>query len=391
MFCLTGLFLDKTVIEDGKIVLFVRSPRTGAHCPTCGTNTSRIQKRVERMIKHGFCNEMLVEMSVIVRDFRCQRCGIFRETLPGIDRHRTTEHFRSVVLPKVRDRSFSAVARECGMSAHSLIRSAREFIDQIPVPWPTAPFVLGVDEHSFAGRDLVITLTDITHHKLLGILMDDRNSTLVSWIRNMPKEAKSLIKSVCTDMHSGYRSVAEKELPGVPIVVDKFHVIQHFNFHLGQLRSLYTEHIHKLPKQLLEKNKEDLDDKERAELDLIFKRHPAIAEFWRMKEIVRTMYRLKNPQEAARRYDNLLRGLEFDPRIRWQELYRTLKRWRTCILNYFSHGRVTNAYTEGVHTRIKLLKRISYGFRNKLNYIAKMTLAFIPFLTLMETLKHHLV
>ncbi len=207
----------------------------------------------------------------------------------------------------------------------------------------------------------------------------------------MPKEAKSLIKSVCTDMHSGYRSVAEKELPGVPIVVDKFHVIQHFNFHLGQLRSLYTEHIHKLPKQLLEKNKEDLDDKERAELDLIFKRHPAIAEFWRMKEIVRTMYRLKNPQEAARRYDNLLRGLEFDPRIRWQELYRTLKRWRTCILNYFSHGRVTNAYTEGVHTRIKLLKRISYGFRNKLNYIAKMTLAFIPFLTLMETLKHHLV
>lgn len=385
------MFLDKTVMEDGKIVLFVRSPRKSAHCPKCQVSVTRIQKRVQRNVLHGFCNEMLVALSVTLRDFRCRTCGIFREKLPGIDRRRTTERFRSLVLPKVRDRSFSAVAKEYGMSASSLMRSARDLMDQMPVAWPAVPFVLGIDEHSFAGRDLVITLTDITHHKLLGILMDDRNSTLTAWIRNMPKQAQTLIKSVCIDMHSGYRSVTEKELPGIPIVIDKFHVVQHFNFHLQQLRSLYTDHRSRLPKQLLEKNKEDLDDKERAELDVIFKRHPAIAEFWKMKEIMRTMYRMKKPEDASRKFDNLLQGLECDPRIRWQELYRTLKRWRACILNYFSHGRVTNAYTEGVHTRIKLLKRISYGFRNKLNYIAKMTLAFIPFLTLLEALRHHLV
>lgn len=377
--------------EEEKIILCVRSPRQRALCPECGQSTKRIQKRVRRRIRHGFCDEKMVILEATLRDFRCVRCGIFREVLPGIDRRKTTEHFRSLILPKVRDRSFSAVGKEYGISAMSLIRSARSLIDQIPVTWPNEPFVLGMDEHSFAGRDLVITLTDITHHKLLGILLDDRNSTLIEWIRTIPKEAKSLIKTVCTDMHSGYRSVVEAELPQTPIVVDKFHVIQHFNFHLGQLRSLYSEHKFLLPKQLLEKNKGDLNASEQKRLEAIFKRYPSIAEFWKMKEIMRTIYRMKKPDEARRRFDSLLQGLECDSRARFQELYRTLKRWHKYILNYFSCGRVTNAYTEGVHTRIKLLKRISYGFRNKLNYIAKMTIAFIPFLTLIDVLKHHLV
>nr|MBO2470001.1 hypothetical protein [Bacillota bacterium] len=40
--------------------------------------------------------------------------------------------------------------------------------------------------------------------------------------------------------------------------------------------------------------------------------------------------------------------------------------------------RVSNGYTEGVHTKIKLLKRISYGFRNREIYVRKMLLAFMP-------------
>jgi hypothetical protein len=60
--------------------------------------------------------------------------------------------------------------------------------------------------------------------------------------------------------------------------------------------------------------------------------------------------------------------------VRWG---RTLSRWRKCILNHFI-SRGTNAYTEGAHTKIKLMKRASYGFRNVEVYIKKMLLAFLP-------------
>lgn len=389
LFCLDGLLLEAITEEETGIYLAVRSPRTTAICPKCAQRTRRVEKRAGRTVKHGFCNNQLVWLRLVVRTFRCRSCGGFREAIPGVDRRRTTARFRSLVLPKVRDRSFSAVGREFGLSAHALIDAARQVTADVGQPWPTKPFRLGLDEHSFSGRDLMITLTDTTNRRLIEILRNDRNTTLTAWLQNLPEEAKSLIQSVCIDMRQGYRSVVEDVLPGMPIVIDKFHVIQLFNWHLGQLRLLYTTAAFPLPKKLLEINKEDLAADEDRQLQAIFRRYPAIAEFWRMKEIMRQIYRLHDPQKATRRFDSLLDGLSGDDRLRWQDLSHTLTRWRTEILNYFSHGRTTNAYTEGVHTRIKLLKRISYGFRNKANYIAKMTLAFVPLLTIMETLKHH--
>ena len=42
---------------------------------------------------------------------------------------------------------------------------------------------------------------------------------------------------------------------------------------------------------------------------------------------------------------------------------RTLQRWRREIMGYFELP-ITNGFTEGCHTKIKLLKRLSYGYRN---------------------------
>lgn len=42
---------------------------------------------------------------------------------------------------------------------------------------------------------------------------------------------------------------------------------------------------------------------------------------------------------------------------------RTQRRWRREVLASFHH-RITNGFTEGCHTKIKLLKRLSYGFRD---------------------------
>jgi transposase len=389
LFCLDGLFLDKVETNSDAVLIAVHSPRHSATCPRCNRSTKRIVKKRIRNIKHGFCDNRLVILQITLRSFRCRYCGSFGERIPGIDRRQTTARFRVLVVPKIRDRSFSAVAKDFGLSASSLIRSARELRQSIAIPWPTMPFSLGIDEHSFSGRDLMITLTNVSHHDLLDLLKNDYNITLRNWLQNMPEKAKNLIQAVCIDMRSSYRSVVEKELPGIPIVIDKFHVIQHLNWHLQQLRLLYTNQTFPLPKLLLEKNKEDLRENERTQLQTIFSRYPAIAEFWRMKEIMRRLYRLRDANKATEQFDVLLDGLRGDDRPRWQELHRTLKRWKKYILNYFSAGRITNAYTEGVHTRIKLLKRISYGFRNKTNYIAKMTLAFLPLLTILEALKHH--
>jgi len=388
LFCLEGLLLDRMEVGEKIIDLYVRSPRVFAICPHCAGSTNRIHRRADRVVKHMICDDKVVQLRLTVRNFKCGNCKrIFREYIPGIDGHSTTEHFRQKIIPKVKDRSFRAVAQECSVSSSLLTRYAVGLMNEVGICWPKEPFALGIDEHSFAGHDLVITVTDLTHHRVLAILKDDRQATLRQFLKSLPDGVKELITGVCIDMRRSYFKVLEDELPDLAVVIDKFHVIQFFNWHLSQLRLIYTSSSYPLPKKLFEKNKECLDKKEKKTLAEIFKRYPSIEELWKIKEFVRAMYRIKNPEKAREKYQILLAGLD-DPRPRWQSIHKTLIKWQEPVLNYFDL-RITNAYTEGVHTRIKLLKRISYGFRNKTNYIAKMTLAFMPMGILLDAMNRH--
>ena len=67
---------------------------------------------------------------------------------------------------------------------------------------------------------------------------------------------------------------------------------------------------------------------------------------------------------------------------------RTWKSWEEQILNYFKN-KTTNGFTEGCHTMIKMMKRVSFGFRNINNYIAKMMLAFVPLFEVTNHLINH--
>jgi len=66
---------------------------------------------------------------------------------------------------------------------------------------------------------------------------------------------------------------------------------------------------------------------------------------------------------------------------------RTLQRWSPSILNFFDH-RTTNAYTEGIHTKIKMIKHVSFGFRNVQIYVRKMLLCLFPLAVLFPCLPH---
>jgi len=69
--------------------------------------------------------------------------------------------------------------------------------------------------------------------------------------------------------------------------------------------------------------------------------------------------------------------------VRWG---RTLRAWKAELLAGSRH-RIPSGYTEGIHTKIKLLKRLRYGFRNRPVYVRKMLLGLVP-LALLRLLPH---
>lgn len=387
-FSLRGVIFDTMEVKD-HIFLRIRCPRTWCMCQKCTKSTRKIHERKIRIKLHCISGERRVYLACTVRRFFCTKCRKpFTEPLPEWmnGKYRYTKLFEEIVIKELVSKDFSDVSKKFGVSNHTLVAILSRRAQRVEIP--TGELILNVDEHSYRGRDLKIGIAAANKKKLLAILADDNQITLEKYFESWPNEAKSRVLEVCIDMKPSYLSVLKEVFPKANIVVDRFHVIKEMNRQVDEMRRILqpegkkgSKRIHRF---LLLKGKENLSFRERSLLKQVFERfksHPALEGAYFVKEKVRDMYECKDKKEAERKLDMLLSQLEHYEVGKLREMRDTLIRWKPYILNFFER-RTTNAFIEGCHNKIKLVKRMSYGFRNFKNYVLKITLAFLPFIFL---------
>ena len=88
---------------------------------------------------------------------------------------------------------------------------------------------------------------------------------------------------------------------------------------------------------------------------------------WLAKESVRDVYLTDDPREAEILLDKAILGCLEDKVPEIQSLGRTLKRWRSEILNHHITG-ASNGPTEGLNLCVKKVKRCGHGFKSFENY-----------------------
>jgi len=248
---------------------------------------------------------------------------------------------------------------------------------------------MGLDEQSFSGHDMIATITDLTHHKLLAVLPDDRKLTLTQFYSSIPDDKTHLISAICTDMRITYDTarVNIPRLKDIPLVIDKYHLIADANKRISAERRIVEEVVLKnkrqLPRKLLLKGREHLSEEERHKLRLLLTKYPDLSVYYFIKEGLREMYTKANKLDATKLLDSLISTMYHQREKGCSDWARTLEKYHDSILNYFDF-KITNAYTEGVHTKMKLIKRQGFGYRNKEIYLRKLTLGFLPLAALIS-------
>lgn len=385
IFHLQAFWIRNLHIDNESLEISVELKKQHRLCPRCGTRAKyRHQLGNFKIIKHQLWGKRVVYLKGRKSRWKCCKCKKpFTECWPGVKKwSRKSEEAEYQILELLRGKSFRQLAQENKISD----REARYLLSKIDTTpnWQEEKGIkkvkLGIDEHSFRGKDLVITITNLSQRRLKAILPDDRQASLRQWLRNVPRPIKRKISEVCIDMKELFRSVIEQELPKADIVVDHFHVIQDANRRLMEARRLEQEmqdrkRIGKL--WWFIKGREKLKEWEKHTLDNLLKKYPELKSFYYFKEQLRIFYKAKNREEAATLLSRIILNMECSDDAAINQWSNTLKRWRIYILNYFI-SKTTNAFTEGAHTKIKMIKRLSYGFRNVQVYIRKMMLAFIP-------------
>lgn len=374
------------------IFIYCYLTRKTANCPACSKRTnSMYDQRPPSMVKHlkiGFRQTYLV---LFKRRFKCKLCNkVFTEKLSQVGKwQRKTNSMDEQIIEYLKEVSFKGVKRRLGVSYSSSVKLLKSTINETEVDWqkelntPKGGGVsLGIDEHSFSGHDLLITLTNLTTPKLITILQDDNKVTLDTLLATIPENLKQNIPSVAIDMKQMYKLSLKKYLPNTKITVDHFHVIYDANKRIEEERRILQGVFKsKIPRFPFIKNRENLTQKEKDLIKIIFDKYPDLKFYWFAKEELREIYKLQNKDEAATKLSTLIRIMYKEHDSGLTSWANTLINWKEEILNFFQ-THITNAYTEGVNTKLKLIKRTGFGFKNKEVYIKKALLAFTPFFIL---------
>jgi len=382
-------------VEDsnikGEIMTITVRPKTkGVICKDCGKYITTLNRYiVPRKIKHMFWENNLIVLEVKARAFFCWQC----QKKDG-RRHITIDKFKTIpprrqhslqyedqILKGLGSTSFKTRAEIAKSSFSTIAKLLSERIDPFVGVWPANndPIItLGLDCHSFSGTRMLPTLTDISNHRLISILADDKRTTVEKLLRNIPDCHRETIREVCIDLSRQYYRTIQRELPNAQIVADAFHVVADVNRRISELRaSIQKRDNVKLPKILFDKPKEHLKPNDRVSLNEINKAYPDLCELWQFKEELRRIYKIPNRVLAEISFNDMTKRMKLSKHASTKQWLYTLMRWREEILAYFDRF-TTNGYTEGVNTKLKTIKRLSYGFRNVDNYIRKSMLAFIP-------------
>lgn len=388
LFNLQGLLLGKIDFNDKEkqIIINARGPGKFVRCPNCSKGTKKIHQTSYRIIKHGMLDYRVVVLCLRVRRLKCRSCEIvFTESFPGVDRRRTTPNFRLQLLDWLTRNSFRYIGQKFNIAPSTLVRYLLEMNGDIKIDWESVDITkLGIDEHSFRGKRMIITITDLSNKKLLAILKGDSQRDLREFIESIPDKYRAKIDEICTDLRSSFVPVIKECFPEVMHTADRFHVEVLARRALDDIRVIVQDEgvgrkMHM--KKILWANKDSLDEYELNRLELIFmkyERYPVLKQSYIIKEQIIYMYRAKTREAAERRFDHVMMLLETSEHSRYLATLRnTMRKWRIPILNYFEN-KTSNGFTEGCHTKIKMIKRVSFGFRNIDNYIAKMMLAFLP-------------
>ena len=239
------------------------------------------------------------------------------------------------------------------------------------------PECLGIDVKSFTKRHHYETLIcDLSKGIVECVIRGRRQESLEAYFQQFSEEELKGIKAIVMDMWDPYIAASKAFVPDAEkkSIFDRFHVMQQVTGAVDKVRrqehkKLMAEGDDRLKgtKHLWLMNQEKIPDRRKEEFERIRKTELKTARAWAIKESLRRFwdYRYpKNAQKYFKRWYFWATHSRLRPVI---EAAKTLKRHLPNILTYFKH-RITNAVTEGLNSKIQMIKQMACGFRNRGNY-----------------------
>lgn len=378
--------LKSEINQAGELIITVESTKGTAVCRRCG--------KVIRKF-HGYDDWVKVRYLPVFgrptylryrpKRYRCEYCDGHPTSSQHLDWHEPNSPnafiYEQHILLQLVNATLEDVAVKERLSYDSVLGILERHIrDEVDWSQYVRLDRLGLDEIALrkGHRDFVTIVTSRLKNGrmvILAVLSDREKDSVVEFLRSIPQRLKKTIESACCDMYEGYTEAIREELPGVRLVIDRFHITRAYRDGLEQVRKTELRRLKKeLSAQEYERLKGSMWALRKEKQDLTPEEHRTLGRLFRLSPDLKTAYGLQNRLTDI--FEELISVKTAKTKIqKWMvavaksglrcfdNFINTLGRWWNEILNYFV-ARETSGFVEGFNNRIKVLKRRCYGITN---------------------------
>ena len=374
------------IIEDGDVIITVRSTAEGTCCHRCGRKTYK---------SYGYGREILLRhLSVFGRKtyiricpprYQCTLCeGCPVTTQKSVWYEQRSPHTKAYE-DHVLLQSVNSTVADVSIKEDIGYEAVMGIIDRriaVRADWKEIRKldILGLDEISLkkGHKDYVTIVTALAGGEtvILAVLKDRCKKTVKKFLKTIPKRLKKTVRGVCSDMYDGFVNAA-KEVFGkkVRIIIDRFHVARLYRKDLDGLRK---KEMRRLKKELseeeygklkgamraLRKKEEELSREETQILECLFGHSPELELAYNLcRELTDIFEDDISKSEAKHRIRIWKTRVRLSGLNCFDIFLKTLEKRSEEIANYFVR-RQTSGFVEGLNNKIKVIKRRCYGIIN---------------------------
>jgi transposase len=343
-------------------------------CSGCGQKLEEAHEACEREVRDLPCMEFRTTVVVEVYRVCCPGCGIKIEKVPQLpSKAPFSKRFEDAVGQACESASARQVALRFGLPPSTVRAIDLRYLERWAAARRKPALVqMGVDEIYLGKKQKFVTVvSNLGSGEPIWFGRERKKDTLDEFFqKELSSGQRMRITAACVDMWEPFRLSIEQWAPNCRIVYDKFHVMQHANKAIDEVRRAEFfrkgKHLRELVKGkrwLLLSRWVKLASSKRQELNQLFALNRRVFKAYLLKESLDRLwtYRYEGAMlNYLQRWIDQLRWQRLEP---FQKLAAMLLDHLEGILNY-CRTKVPLGMVEAINGNIKALLRRGRGYKN---------------------------
>ena len=359
-----------------RLTLWVRRKRGNRkiECSGCGRKFREFYDVSERAVRDLPWSAFQTTVYIEIYRVKCPACGVKREKVLQLpSKAPFSKRFEEAVGGACESASARQVARRFQLPASTVRAIDLRYLER----WAAgrrkpALRQMGVDELYLGKKQKFVTVvSNLESREPLWFGEERKKETLDEFFgTQLSRKQRQGIEATCLDMWEPYRLSLEEWAPGCRLVYDKFHILQHANAAIDEVRRAEffrqggrKRELVKGKRWLLLSRWVNLNTEKKRQLNQLFRLNRRVMKAYLLKESLSRLWEYR--YEGA-----MLRYLQsWIDQLRWQRLKPFEKlAWMLLdhldgILNY-CRTRIAMGVVEAINGNIKALLRRGRGYKN---------------------------